>query len=135
MPIEGYPVPGHPTLYMQKGEGHVTLAEAQEMKRLEMQKPAVEGRRYLTDLRGCVLDMDEIAAWVSWNKENTPPEYLGRVAYVTDEPVVTAYSLMMSSGFAPERPAAVFSTLEGALDFLGAKDALQALIGLGIEGD
>lgn len=135
MPIQGSPVPGHPKLYLQKGEGHVTLAEAQAMKRHEMEQPAVPGRRYLTDIRGCNFDMEEIRDWVTWNKENTPAEYLGPVAYVADEPVVTAYMLMMSASFAPDRPAAVFSTLEGALDFLDARSAIEALADLGVAID
>lgn len=132
MPIRGMNVPGHPTLYLQKGEGLVTLDEAKEMKRSEMESPPVAGRRYLTDLRGCEFRMPEIQAWVAWNLENTPSDYLGPVAYVADEPLVTAYMLMMSQGFAPQRRAGVFSTLHAALASLDATDALDALVDLGV---
>ena len=133
MPIRGAALPGRPDVYVQRGESLVTLDEAKAMKREEMRQPAPPDRCYLTDLRGCEFRMEEIKQWSAWNKENTPPEYLGRVAYIVDEPVATAYMMMLAADFGEERPAGVFSTRQGALSFLGIEDTAEALDAIGLK--
>ncbi|MEM9380694.1 MAG: hypothetical protein AAGB93_12150 [Planctomycetota bacterium] len=126
-------VPEH-DIVVQRWSDPVELEAALAAKREEMARVEYgDGTVWLADARGTEVDVDFVKAWAPAIAAEFP-DHLHRLAILVDGPRLTALGMMLAKAHeGRHKRTEVFSTLDGAITWLGLDSSKCTSAALGLD--